>query len=269
MQYQRKQAQQMALTTDHRQPTTSPRDEILHSLKIRLQQISSTKSPAGSPEDIVSTGITALDDLLPQRGLSKGGMVEWLIEDVGMGAATLALAGVRSALKSDSGRNGWWVVIDLQRQFFPPAALGWGVAPERLLLIHPASERDAAWAFEQALRCPGVAVTWNWIDSATERMLQRWKVAAEAGGGQGVLFRSDRALKQAAWVDVRWLVQPVAGHPLVTHSEAGRRLRLKLVYCRGALSGQQIELECDDETGHVRLVAQLADSMSHISAIRA
>ncbi|MDB5388707.1 MAG: hypothetical protein JWM11_4353 [Planctomycetaceae bacterium] len=240
------------------------RHEILQSLKLRLQQISNTKSNAKSPIEVVSTGIPALDALLPQRGLSRGCIVEWLISDVGTGAATLALSGVRAALEDMSGKMGCWVVIDLQRQFFPPAALGWGVPAGRLLLVQPTSERDAAWAFEQALRCPGVAVTWNWIGSVTERMLQRWKVAAEAGGGQGVLFRSDRALKQAAWADVRWLVQPVPDQ-----SETGRRLRLKLVYCRGALGGEQVEVECNDETGLVRVVTQLADSASSVSAARA
>jgi protein ImuA len=287
----------------------TPRDEVLQTLKLRLQQISGTKSNACSSDEVLSTGITALDDLLPQRGLPKGSMVEWLIADAGVGAATLALAGVRAALEKASGGTGCWVVIDLQRQFFPPAALGWGISLERLLLVQPASERDAAWAFEQALRCPGVAVTWNWIDSVTERMLQRWKVAVEAGGGQGVLFRSERALKQAAWADVRWLVQPLptpsapkqtdsthavskqiaSNHsppnrsPLnhnppnynppnygaASSSEAGRRLRLKLVYCRGTLGGDQVEVECNDETGHVCLVTQLADSTPRITAVRA
>lgn len=240
------------------------RNDVLQSLKLKLQQISSSKSLVGHSVDVVSTGILALDELLPQRGIPKGGIVEWLVADAGTGAATLALSGVRAALEKTSGGMGCWVVIDLQRQFFPPAALGWGIPPERLLLIQPASERDAAWAFEQALRCPGVAVTWHWIGSVTERMLQRWKVAAEAGGGQGVLFRSDRALKQAAWADVRWLVQPVS-----CRSESGRRLRLKLVYCRGTLGEDQVEVECNDETGLVRVVPQLADSTSAVSAARA
>jgi hypothetical protein len=78
------------------------------------------------------------------------------------------------------------------------------------------------------------------------------------------LFRSDRALKQAAWADVRWLVQPVS-----SRSETGRRLRLKLVYCRGALSREQVEVECNDETGIVRVVSQLADSAAYQPAIRA
>jgi protein ImuA len=283
---------------------TTTRAEILQSLKLQLQQISKGKSqpadfPGGSfateistglvSTGVVSTGVAALDLLLPQRGVPKGGMVEWLTTGAGAGAATLAMAGVCQACEKRSAgtvqemkggrftsespqasRRGYWVVIDPQRQFFPPAAWGWGVLPEQLLIVQPASERDAAWAFEQALRCPGVAVTWIWTGSVTERMLQRWKIAAEVGGGQGVLFRSDRALKQAAWADIRWLVQPVANHePGGAGGSGGRRFRLKLVYCRGALGGEQVEVECDDETGVVRVVPQLADSASRVSAARA
>jgi protein ImuA len=243
---------------------TTARTDLLESLKLRLRQFSSAKSAADGARDVVSTGISALDDMLPQHGIPRGGVVEWLIADSGTGAATLALSGVRATLNETSGGTGCWVVIDPQRQFFPPAVLGWGISLDRLLLVQPDSERDAAWAFEQALRCPGVAITWTWAGAVTERMLQRWKVAAEAGGGQGGLFRSDRALKQAAWADVRWLVQPVS-----SRSETGRRLRLKLVYCRGALSREQVEVECNDETGIVRVVSQLADSAAYQPAIRA
>lgn len=290
-------------------------DPSLHSTHVRATFSPDFAAGGGDSSEVTSTGVAGLDVLLPLRGVPRGGMVEWLVADMGAGAATLALAGVRQALSgtpphlmrdgcfgltnqtaahharaavpsrdanqswdtnqntnqnpdadqpSLGARGGRWVVIDPLRQFFPPAALGWGILPEQLLLVQPASERDAAWAFEQALRCPGVAVTWNWIGSATERMLQRWKIAAEVGGGQGVLFRSDRALKQAAWADIRWLVQP-----LVDRGARGRRFRLKLVYCRGALGGDQVEVECNDETGAVCVVPQLADSATHLSAARA
>jgi protein ImuA len=237
------------------------RADLVHSLKLRLQQKFGASVGEDSPSnDAVSTGIEALDELLPQRGIPKGGMVEWLTEDIGTGAATLALAGARSALKG----AGSWVVIDSQRQFFPAAAISFGVPSHRLLLVHPKSEADAAWAFEQALRCPGVAMAWNWIESVNERMLQRWKIAAETGGGQGVLFRSQKAIKQAAWADVRWLVNPSSGTSLT-----GRQMCLKLLYCRGLVSEKQIELECDHETGVVRMASKLANSTSRLFAARA
>ena len=34
-------------------------------------------------------------------------------------------------------------VIDPQGEFYPPAALGWGIPAGRLLLVRPATPRDA------------------------------------------------------------------------------------------------------------------------------
>lgn len=250
---------------------TTSRTDLLQSLKRQLRQLSGVDVAPGAKPEVNSTGFPAVDQLLPQGGIPKGGMIEWLTTGVGAGAATLALAGVRAALSSgETARQcGYWVVIDPYGEFFPPAVTGWGIPEDRLLLIRPASPRDAAWAFEQALRCPGVAVTWNWVGSIQERVLQRWKVAAEVGGGQGVLFRSEQALHQASWADVRWLVKPLARRSEVGSVKASRRLHLELAYCRGALGGERVEVECNDETGLVRVVPQLADSVPRRFASRA
>ncbi len=252
------------------------RAELLQSLKRQLRQISSVEIAPGDEPEVNSTGFPAVDQLLPRRGIPKGGLIEWLTGGAGAGAATLALAGVRAALDPQRALNhtGYWVVIDPHGEFYPPAVLGWGIPEGRLLVIRPATARDAAWAFEQALRCPGVAVTWNWVGPISERVLQRWKVAAEVGGGQGVLFRSEQALRQASWADVRWLVKPIASHPDargpgIRGPAAGRRLRLELAYCRGALGGERVEVEYNDETGLVRVVPQLADPAPRRGAARA
>lgn len=227
------------------------RVELLESLKRQLRQISASEL-ADQAVEAVSTGIPALDDVLPQHGIPPGGMVEWLTDGPGVGATTMALAGVRAALP----RGGRWVVIDLRGDFFPLAVAGWGIPLERLVLVRPTTARDAAWAFEQSLRCPGVCVSWHWLEATPERTLQRWKAAAEVGQGQGVLFRPLTAQRQASWADVRWLVQAMGSSGEATV----RRLRLDLAYCRGLLGGQRIDLECDDEAGSVRLAAPLVHS---------
>lgn len=227
------------------------RADLLQSLKQQLRQLSGSQSPPETSLEVTSTGIAALDGLLPHHGICRGGLVEWLTPDIGMGAVSLALMGVRTALS----QGGWWVVIDLRGDFFPAAVSGWGVPLERLLVLRPATPQDAGWAFEQALRCTGVAVAWHWVGRVSERALQRWKVAAESGGGQGILFRSLAARRQASWADVRWQVQPLPGGWL-----SARRLRVELSYCRGVLGGNYVDLECDDETGRVCLAASLANS---------
>ena len=198
----------------------------------------------------VSTGIAALDGLLPGGGLEPGSLVEWLSAVDGSGAASLALQGVRPALENHTV----WAVVDPTGEFHSPAVHGWGIPLESLLLLRPATVADTAWTVEQCLRCAAVGITWIQIETLPDRVLQRWKIAAEIGEGVGVLFRPARVQRQTSWADVRWLVQPrpEAG-------TTGRRVRVELLTCRGTFAGGSIELDVNDATGDVCLVSTVAD----------
>lgn len=209
----------------------------------------------------LSTGLAVLDSLLPDRGLPPGTMVEWLVPVEGCGAVLIALQGVRCALQ----RQPVWAVVDDRGEFYPAAAQGWGVSLETMLWLRPSSVADRLWAVEQCLRCPAVGVTWFQAESLPDRVLQRWKIAAETGGGIGVLFRPARAARFPSWADVRWLVQP---RPTV--AKGRRRLRIELSFCRGVCqSGAWAELEVCDATGDVRLVSSVAGPASAVRAVRA
>ena len=206
----------------------------------------------------LSTGVLALDALLPDRGLEPGWLVEWLSVGEGCGATVLALQGVRPALV----RQTVWAVVDGAGEFHPPAARGWGLSMERLLWLRPTTVADTAWTIEQCLRCPGVGVTWFQAERPADRVLQRWKIAAETGGGIGVLFRPAAVARNASWADVRWLVQP---RPTLTND--ARRVRVELLSCRGGCRlGDSVELEVCDATGDVRLVSSVAGAASAVRA---
>lgn len=197
----------------------------------------------------ISTGIPALDGLLPGGGLEPGSLVEWLATVEGSGAASLALQGVPSVL----GQGTVWAVVDPTGEFHSPAVLGWGVPLDSLLLLRPASVADTAWAVEQCLRCTAVGTTWVQIETVPDRVLRRWKIAAETSGGLGVLFRPGRMRQHTSWADVRWLVQP---RPEV--NTTGRRLRVELLACRGTFAGGSVELDVNHATGDVCLVSAVA-----------
>ena len=205
----------------------------------------------------LSLGVPALDALLPHRGLERGSLVEWLSPVAGSGAAILALQGVRAALEQQQV----WAVVDSTGEFHASAAEGWGVSLESLLLLRPATEADALWTVEQCLRCPAVGVTWIQEDRLPDRVVQRWKIAAEVGGGLGVLFRPAEAARRASWADVRWRVQP---RPMLTAAE--RRVRVELLACRGAFAGGSVELDVNDATGDVRLVSAVAGATTAVRA---
>ena len=130
------------------------RAETLRALRQLCGKVARPHKPEA--EHRLSLGIPALDALLPGRGLERGSLVEWLSPVEGSGATTLALQAVRCAL----GQHRVWAVVDGAGEFHPPAARGWGVPLESLLLLRPTSVADAVWTVEQCLRCPAVGLTW-------------------------------------------------------------------------------------------------------------
>lgn len=257
------------------------RAETLHALRqiCRGTSKSSAKKWGGrdSPEPLrLSTGVSALDELLPGQGLEAGWLIEWLTPIEGCGAAILALQGVAPAI----AQRPVWAVIDLTGEFHPPAIQGWGISLEKVLWLRPTSIADAAWAVEQCLRCPAVGITWFQADSLPDRVLQRWKIAVETGGGLGVLFRPAKAAGYASWADLRWLIQTrstqVSSSELAARGSLtigfnpnldNRRVQVQLLSCRGTCHvGHAVELEVCDATGNVRLVSTVAHSTPAILA---
>jgi protein ImuA len=239
-------------------PINSDRNATLRALRKICRQ------PTGSgvaDDQRISTGIPALDALLPGGGLERGSLVEWMSSTDGSGAAVLAMQNVRTSLINRSV----WAVVDPNGEFHPPAAAGWGASLKSLLLLRPASAADSFWTVEQCLRCPAVGLTWFQIfEPLPERVVHRWTIAAEAGRGIGLLFGSARTATQASWSDVRWQVQSRPGPD--AHS---RRTKVELMRCRGVFSGGTVDLDIDDATGYVRLVSDLAGSAAAIRSVGA
>src|SRR5262245_13704705 len=213
------------------------------------------------PEDDrpLSTGVKALDRLLPAGGLRRGTLVEYLSPGCGCGAPAVALAAAGEACRE--GRA--LVVADTLRApaiFYPPAAAAWGIDLSRLLILRPTNEADALWALDQALRCPGVGAVWAACDRLDVRDFRRLQLAAETGGTLGLLFRPDRLRGQPTWADVQWRVYPVSRVHQRSAMHLSRsnkvhfaslmhptwQLRVELLRCRGGAGGQSVSLELEE-----------------------
>jgi len=193
---------------------------------------------------------TVQNGLLPELGVRAGGIVEWLVARQGAGAVTSAL---QITSRSSAGR-GAWAVVDPARECYVPALSGWGINPGRALVLRPASLQETCWAIEQCLRCPGVSATWAWVgERVPERIHRRWQMAAEVGGGVGLLFRPLWAEREPVWADLRLLVTPQAGGQGET-----RRVNIEVLYRRGGLGGSARSWEIDHAAGIVRLVPEVA-----------
>jgi hypothetical protein len=125
---------------------------------------------------------------------------------------------------------------------------------------------DELWAYDQALRCTGVAAVWGAIDKLQPRWFRRLQLAAETGGGIGHLLRPARVRGQPAWSYAQLLVEPLPSFEFVKTSEtrasetrasetrasSGRRWRVELTRCQGLARGGAMEVELDELTGAIR-----------------
>ncbi len=183
---------------------TKSRSETIQELGQRISGIERSRQQPRDEQEVVSTGIAALNELLPTSGFRPGTLVEWLAEDEGCGAGTLALMAIAETART----GGAFVVIDNDREFHPVTAAELGIDLADTIIVRPANRNDAIWSLEQSLRCQGVAAAMGWVGRLDSRVFRRLQLAAETGGGIGFLMRPANVRGEASWADVRLLVRP-------------------------------------------------------------
>jgi hypothetical protein len=202
--------------------------------------------------DVQAAEPAGRSSISPEVGVRPGGIVEWLVPAFGAGAFGSAM----QIMARSSAGGGLWAVVDPARELYVPALSGWGVDPGKMLLLRPQSRAETCWAIEECLRCPGVSATWAWLEERIPaRVHRRWQLAAEAGGGVGLLFRPLAARREPVWAELRLLVTPGVGT-----QEDTSRLNIEVLYRRGGLGGIAQAWEIDHAAGLVRLVPDVAHS---------
>lgn len=249
----------------------SSRNQVIAQLQEALRRCEGARRLHAGPR--TSTGCPELDRLLPDGGLGRGTLVEWLAAASGSGALWLALTAAREACHE----YGPLVVIDGEGTFYPPAAARAGIEPRDLIVVHVGNARDESWALDQSLRSAGVGAVLCSTRRLGQRAGRRLQLAAEASGGLGLLVRPATVRDEPCWAEARLLVEPLpdggGGVPPALmqarrlHHNANetitlRRVGVELLRARGSLmegiEGRRLELEIDDETGVVRVAGRLA-----------
>ncbi|MEC9092350.1 MAG: hypothetical protein VX438_06565, partial [Planctomycetota bacterium] len=236
-------------------------------------------------------GCSAMDELLPAKGYSRGTIVEW-VADRGSGAGFLSLLAARNAAREGGGL----VIVDSQGEFYPPAARALGLKMSHLIIVRsseqgpcqslsphssePLDAGDFCWAIDQSLRSPAVAAVWGELPAfdsthAERTWLRRFQISAETSGCIGFFTRTEKPV-HSSWAEVQWKLRPQAS------SAAGRRIKATLVRCQGGMTGQSVNLEINMLTGSVQehvsrsqpahslpLAAPLASSASRRRSARA
>ena len=196
---------------------------------------------AAPARPVWSTGCSSLDARLPGGGWPTASLIEVLLDDTGLGEVQLFLpALVECQRRTSQGKTDeapWIVWIAPPHEPYAPALAQQGIELERLLVVQPASATEALWAAEQALSSGVCAAVLLWLKGTDDRWLRRLKLAAEAGGALGVLFRPERH---------RFESSPAALRLALTSDE--HELRLDLLKVQGGRPGP-VDLAGGDSLG--------------------
>jgi protein ImuA len=172
-------------------------------------------------------GISAIDGVLG-GGLSCGALHEIAAaHETETAAATgfaLALAARQarpdaSAVSTHiTGRYLLWIAEDFSLAEngapYGPGLDGAGIAPERLITVTAARDRDVLWAMEEALRCRAVGVVIGEMRSRAidQVMTRRLALAAAAGDTLGLLLRTTPHDEPSA-AATRWIIGTAPSFP--------------------------------------------------------
>src|SRR5262245_63062411 len=195
------------------------------------------------------TGLSAIDDLLPKEGWARGAIHELLWAPAHPAPRFFALLIARAS----SGAIVW---CDPRRTLYPPAIARAGIPLEKLFLLHPQNQQDQSWAIAECMRCKGVGATIAQVSKLSRIEARRLQLAAEKGGGVGILLRPmDRSASIYA-AATRWLIAPALG------LRTTQRWKIQLIHAHGGRVGKTVILEHYRETNTLRAAEQLGNRQS-------
>jgi protein ImuA len=212
-----------------------------------LQTLPGLDSLRGSKRT-TTCGVPQIDELAPNGGFTCGAVHEVLGGAGNVRSYLLPALLARSAVK-----NGWIAWCDLAGDLYPNALAAMGVPMDRLLILRPPSVPLAMWAVTECLRCRGVAACIAPIGKISRVQARRLQLAAEQGGGIGVMLRGIDAMHWPYAAVTRWMVTPARGERMI------QRCRVELVHGHGGRVGQSVLLEMCRETNTVRAADAVAD----------
>ena len=187
-------------------------------------------APPRSGADHLPTGFPELDAALAGGGWPLGALSEILHDRAGIGELRLLMPALARL-----SRGGRWIAL-IAPPYIPyaPALASYGVDLSRLLLVHPRDGTDALWAVEQALRSRTCGAVLAWPARVDDRSLRRLQLAAEEGGGLGLLFRAGADAAGASPAALRLRLEQTAEGTMA-----------RLLKCRGGMSRQDVQLDLE------------------------
>lgn len=207
------------------------RDAVLAALRGRIARLERAGAAAALAQGEAAVPLAPpIDAALPQGGLARAALHEVLAANAGAAAGFAALVLARA--------RGTVLWIAAEPDAWPPGLMRFGLSPADLVLVQAPRPADGLWAMEEALRCPAVAgalLLGNGLDLTAARRLQ---LAAETGGGIGLLLRPDTAEPPPSAAVTRWRVGALPGSGSAPHDLGDPRWSLELLRSRGGRPGR-------------------------------
>ncbi len=246
--------------------------EVIADLSQRIRTMERTGHHRAAGADVIANRLPGLERLLCEAGWPRGKLVEWLSEGRGSGSMGLALWASRAAW-----HDRLLVMIDSRRELHAPAAVPFAVDLSKTVFIRPERPSDALWSLEQVLRTRGVGAVLCDVEQLSPQAYRRLQLAAETGGGLGILLRPAKARGQPSFAEYRFLVQPLPSPTKSTErlgyvaeslrdsgsvamAGASRRWRVELLRGRKRFGGDSVIVELSNGPDGLCLAAQLASA---------
>jgi hypothetical protein len=176
-----------------------------------------------APKEIIPSGCSPLDAILPGGGWRSGTLVELMPDQTGVGELRLLMPTLSRITQGERH------VAFISPPFIPfaPALSQHAIRLERLLVINALSPKDMLWCMEQTLRCKSFGAVLAWPTALVDREIRRLQLAAETGASIGFVYRSMQAARETSPAAVRLCLQRKDQHSLEIH----------VLKCRGTRAG--------------------------------
>lgn len=244
----------MLLSPRPSQPETAPqtpapmdRAALLAGLRARIARLDPGLETARATLPLAPE----LDAHLPWNGLPLAGLHEVLAVEpgAGMGFSALLLARAQAALP---GRSVLWIASEPDA--YPPGLAQLGLSAASLILIRAPRPADALWAAEEGLRCPAIAAVLLLNAAPDLTAARRLQLAAETGGGIGLLLRGDDESPGPTAALTRWRLAARAAEGGSPHHLGEPSWEIALLRARGGRPGAWAG-EWDALRGELRVLA--------------
>ena len=200
-------------------PAPAASDGALSHLRMALASLDKDKGFSLGPEERLTLGLPAIDVALG-GGLACAAIHELAPAVPAQVGTTAGFALALAALRTANGGSALLIQTDFAAAeagaLYGPGLDAIGLPMERLILVRVPRPVDVLWACEEALKSRGVAIVIAELphagDAADFTATRRLTLAAQAGGGLGLLLRH-RPLPIATAATTRWQVAAAPSTP--------------------------------------------------------